>query len=52
MVRAEELRELIGLGEEEFFNLFEMIPQTPQDVYFSKLTAGLVKTAIVSSSDD
>ena len=32
--------------------MFEMIPQTPQDVYFSKLTAGTVKTAIVSSSDD
>ena len=29
-----------------------MIPQTPHDVYFSKLTAGSVKTAIVSCSDD
>jgi hypothetical protein len=43
---------LIGLGQEEFFNMFEMVPQTPQDVYFSKLTAGSVKTAIVSCSDD
>jgi hypothetical protein len=29
-----------------------MVPQTPQDVYFAKLTAGTVKTAIVSCSDD
>jgi hypothetical protein len=46
------LRELVDLGQEEFFNMFEMVPQTPQDVYFSKLTAGTVKTAIVSCSDD
>ena len=52
LIRAEELRELIGLGQEEFFNMFEMVPQTPQDVYFSKLTSGSVKTAIVSCSDD
>lgn len=32
--------------------MFEMVPQTPQDVYFSKLSAGTVKTAIVSCSDD
>jgi hypothetical protein len=32
--------------------MFEMVPQTPQDVYFAKLTAGSVKTAIVSCSDD
>jgi hypothetical protein len=51
-VRAEELRELVGLGHEEFFNMFEMVPQTPQDVYFAKLSAGTVKTAIISSSDD
>lgn len=29
-----------------------MVPQTPQDVYFAKLAAGSVKTAIVSCSDD
>lgn len=29
-----------------------MVPQTPQDVYFSKLTAGSVKTAIASTGDD
>ena len=52
MVRAEELRELIQLEQEEFFNVFEMVPQTAQDIYFSKLTAGTVKTAIVSCSDD
>jgi len=32
--------------------MFEMVPQTPQDVYFSKLAAGTLKTAIISSSDD
>jgi hypothetical protein len=31
--RAEELKELIGLGQEEFFDIFEMIPRTEQDVY-------------------
>lgn len=52
LIRAEELRELIGLGQEEFFNIFEMVPQTPQDVYYGKVTAGVVKTAIVSTSDE
>ena len=32
--------------------MFEIVPQTPQDVYFAKLTAGTLKTAIVSCSDD
>ena len=27
--RAEELRELIQLEQEEFFNVFELVPQTP-----------------------
>ena len=40
------------LGQEEFFNIFEMVPQTPPDVYFAKLAAGTVKTAIISSTDD
>jgi len=31
--RAEELKELIGLGQEEFFDIFEMVPRTEQDVY-------------------
>lgn len=29
-----------------------MVPQTPQDVYYSKVTTGVVKTAIVSTGDD
>ncbi len=33
-VRAEELRGLIQLETEEFFNMFEIVPQTAQDVYF------------------
>ena len=36
LVRAEELRELVELGHEEFFNMFEIVPQTPLDVYFAK----------------
>lgn len=31
--RTEELKELIGLGQEEFFDIFEMVPRTEQDVY-------------------
>jgi len=31
--RAEELKELIGLGQEEFFDIFEMMPRTEMDVY-------------------
>ena len=50
--RAEELRELIVRGQEEFFNVFEMVPQTSQDIYFNKIAAGSIKTAIVSSGDD
>lgn len=52
LIRAEELRELIGLEQEEFFNIFEMVPQTPQDVYYSKVATGVLKTAIVSTGDD
>jgi hypothetical protein len=28
------------------------VPQTAQDIYFNKIAAGALKTAIVSSSDD
>ena len=52
LVRAEELRELVELGHEEFFNMFEIVPQTPLDVYFAKQGTGSIKTAIVSTSDD
>lgn len=27
--RAEELRELLNLEQEEYFNVFELVPQTP-----------------------
>ena len=46
------MRELIVRGQEEFFNVFELVPQTAQDIYFNKIAAGSLKTAIVSSSDD
>jgi len=32
--------------------VFELVPQTAQDIYFNKIAAGSLKTAIVSSSDD
>jgi hypothetical protein len=32
--RANELKELLQLDQEEFFNVFEMMPQTAQDIYF------------------
>ena len=51
-MRAEELRELVELTQEEFFNMFEMEPKTEQDAYFSKIAAGSLKTAIVSCTDD
>lgn len=31
--RTDELRKLIQLGQEEFFDIFEMIPRTENDVY-------------------
>ena len=31
--RTEELRALIQLGQEEFFDIFEMIPRIENDVY-------------------
>jgi hypothetical protein len=36
---------------EEFFNVFELLPQTPQDLYFKKLSTGILKTALASSTD-
>ena len=51
-MRAKELRELIQLEQEEFFNVFEMVPQTSQDIYFQKMGAGIVKTALVSTEDE
>lgn len=50
--RARDLKELVIRAQEEFFNVFELVPQTAQDIYFSKIAAGTLKTAIVSSSDD
>jgi hypothetical protein len=37
VVRAKELRDLIKLSQEEHFNIFEIVPQTPQDVYYNKI---------------
>jgi hypothetical protein len=46
------LRELIHLEQEEYFNVFELVPQTPQDIYYDKLAAGTLKTAITSCADE
>ena len=51
-VRAEELSELIVLGQEEFFDIFDMMPRTAQDVYSQKLMAETHKPALVSTRDD
>lgn len=51
-VRAEELSELIVLGHDEFFDIFDMMPRTAQDVYNQKLQAGTHKPALVSTRDE
>ena len=43
---------MIHLEQEEFFNVFEMLPQTSQDNYFSKLQSGTLKTAVTSCADE
>jgi hypothetical protein len=35
---------MIQLSEEEHFNIFEMLPQTQTDIYYSKLASGTLKT--------
>ena len=32
--------------------MFELVPQTPMDLYFNKLQGGSIKTAIISTVDD
>ena len=32
--------------------MFELVPQTPNDIYYDKLAAGTVKTALVSTRDE
>ena len=32
--------------------MFELVPQTKQDIYFNKLQSGTIKTAINSTTDD
>mmetsp|Transcript_4407 Transcript_4407/g.7484 ORF Transcript_4407/g.7484 Transcript_4407/m.7484 type:complete len:411 (+) Transcript_4407:466-1698(+) len=46
--RAKELRDLIQLSHEEVFNVFELVPQTPQDAYYKRIDNGSIKTAMVS----
>ena len=46
------MKDLIQLSEEEHFNVFEMVPKSKQDLYFDRLTAKAIKTAIVSTADD
>lgn len=51
-MRAKELRDLIQLSQEEQFNMFEMVPQTPQDIYRSKLQAEVIKTQVAATTDE
>ena len=46
------MKGLVRLGQEEFFDVFEMVPRTVQDVYNQKLLAGTHKPALVSTRDD
>lgn len=50
--RAQELRDLIQLSQEEHFNVFEMVPSTPLDAYFDRIQRGVIKSAMVSCNDD
>ena len=50
--RTAELKELITLDQEEFFDIFEMIPRTEQDVYDQKLLAGSHKQALVQTGSE
>ena len=50
--RSKELKELIGLGQEEFFDIFEMVPRTEHDVYDQKLLAGTHKLALIQTGSE
>ena len=43
---------MIQLEQEEFFNVFELLPQNSQDTYFQKLQSGVLKTAVTSCADE
>ena len=40
------------MEQEEFFDVFEMIPRTAQDVYYNKLLNNSCKNAIVQTGSD
>lgn len=50
--RAEELRDMLQLAEAESFNLFEMAPKLPMDLYQERLAAGAVNIGVTSIADD
>ena len=43
---------MLQLTEEENFNLFEMAPKMPMDLYQEKLAAGAIKIGVTSYADD
>lgn len=43
---------MLHLEQEEYFNVFELVPQTAQDIYFAKLASGVLKTAVTSCADE
>jgi len=52
VLRAQELRDLIQLSQEEHFNVFELVPSTPLDAYFDRIQKGIIKSAMVGCTDD
>lgn len=43
---------MLQLTEAENFNLFEMAPKLPMDLYQERLAAGSVNIAVTSIADD
>ena len=50
--RAKELRSFLALTQEEHYNMFEMVPQSGMDIYYSKIQSGTIKTACISTNDE
>ena len=43
---------MLQLSQEEQFNMFELVPQTPNDIYMNKLAKGTIKTQISSTKEE
>lgn len=40
------------MSEEEHFNVFEMVPQTQQDLYFNRMQSGVIKASITQTNEE